>query len=104
MNNYCKEVTTFPKYIIKDNHYDISTRLIFTIDCIIPIVRNLKVHHVYLHKEALGNHDHFSNARIIEFMEKEFLLEVEKIQRFFTEDKNVLDQVTYEYYLRHQYD
>jgi hypothetical protein len=93
----------FPKYRIREV-IERQPQLIFEIDCIVPIVRNLEIHHVYIHKETLGNHDHFSNARTIEYMEKEFLLEVEKVQRFFTNDKNILDKVTYEYYLRHRHE
>lgn len=104
MNNYteCVEISVFLKYRIEEKKY--TRQLIFVIDCIIPIVRNLEIHNIYLHKEALGNHDHFTNKVTIDYMTKDFLLEVEKIQRFFTNDKNVLDKVTYEYYLRHHYD
>lgn len=92
MNNY-KEVTSFPNYTIEKT---INEKLqpLLEINCVVPIVRNSEVHLIYVHEEVLLD-QHFTYAQHSTYLNKRFLLSVERIQKFFVEDRNVIEQISH---------
>ncbi len=100
MNYTHTEVTVFPNYKVEERHTPYGYYL--SIDCVIPIARNLKVIKVYCHKEATCLHYELAYVSGMKLhLEKEFLLEVEKTQKLFTDDTKVLSESDYEFFKRH---